>query len=92
MNLVEKIRAGFLDEASLLEYVTDNDIKIAIAVAQCPTATPAILDIAAHDSDPRVRRAALNNPRIGIETIKYLCADQEAEISTQAKIILEGDN
>lgn len=92
MNLIEKISAGLLDEASLLEYVTDNDVRIAIAVAQCPNATPSILDIAAHDSDSRVRCAALNNPHIRKETIEYLCADQDTEISTQAKRILEGDN
>lgn len=88
MELIEKIKSGGLDEADLLEYVTDNDITIAIAVAGSAYATEPILDIAAHDADARVRSAALNNPNIGKETIQFLCSDRNVEIANQAKIML----
>lgn len=66
------IRNGEIDEIDLFEYVTDNDINLAIAVAGCDSATEAILDIAAHDKDSTVRKAAINNENIGVKTLQYL--------------------
>lgn len=84
MGIVEKIKAGELDEVALLEYVTDNDVNIAIAVAASELATEPILDIAAHDNDKRVRLAAVNNPNTGIDALKFLCKDIDTEIAETA--------
>lgn len=89
MGIIEQIKAGTLDEVDLLEYVTDNDVNIAIAVAESELATKPILDIAAHDNDKRVRLAAVNNPNTGIDTLKFLCKDIDSEIAKIAVNRLE---
>jgi len=80
MNIIDMIRTGNVDEADLLEYVTDNDINIAIAAAESDLATEPILDIAAHDKDKRVRLAAVNNTNTGKETLLLLSKDADSEI------------
>lgn len=90
MNIIEMIKNGNCDEADLLEYITDNDIEIAIAAAESELATEPILDVAAHDRDERVREAALNNPNIGNKTLRFLLNDQNENIASKAKNILEG--
>ena len=89
MDIIEMIKSGNCDEANLLEYITDNNIEIALAAAESKFATEPILDIAARDRDERVRLAALNNPNIGDKTLRFLLDDQKEEIATKAKIILE---
>ena len=89
MDIIEMIKSGNCDEADLLEYITDNNIEIAIAAAESISATEPILDVAAHDRDERVRMAALNNPNIGNRTLEFLLNDQKEEIVTKAKMILE---
>lgn len=89
MNIIDQIRGGELDEVDLLEHVTDNDVNIAIAVAESKMATFPILDVAAHDKEKRVRLAAVNNPNIGEETLKYLLYDNDDEIVAIAKNRLE---
>lgn len=84
MNIVDRIRMGNVDEVVLLEYVTDNDIDVAIAVAESDLATEPILDIAAHDNDKRVRLAVVNNIHTGKETLKLLSKDADGEIATIA--------
>ena len=89
MDIIEKIKSGDVDELDLLEYITDNDINTAIAVAESELATEPILDIAAHDKDRKVRLAAVRNPNIGIDTLKMLSKDNDFEISQIAKVRLE---
>ena len=84
MSLIEQIKNGELDEVELLEYVTDNDINVAIAVAESSMATEPILDIAANDIDRRVRLAAVMNPNIGKQTLIRLTKDTDIEIATIA--------
>ena len=88
MGLIEEIKSGGMDEVDLLEYVTDNDIAVAIAAAESPAATEPVLDIAAHDKDRRVRIAALGNPNIGNETLGFLCGDADADIAKMAAELL----
>ena len=92
MDLLERIRKGLFDEADLLEYVTDNDVEIAIAASEACNATEAILDIAARDKDRRVRIAAVKNNNIGVETLRYLAGDTDSEISQIALGRLERIN
>ena len=73
----------------MVEYVTDNDINIAIAAAESKLATEPILDIAAHDKDREVRLAAVRNPNMGIDTLKMLSKDNDFEISQIAKARIE---
>lgn len=89
MDIIEKIKSGDIKEIELLEYVTDNDINIAIAAAESELATEPILDIAAHDKDREVRLAAVRNPNMGIDTLKMLSKDNDFEISQIAKARLE---
>lgn len=84
MSLIEQIKNGELDEVELLEYVTDNDVDVAIAVAESTMATEPILDIAANDIDKRVRFAAVMNPNIGKDTLIRLTRDIDHEIATIA--------
>ena len=88
-RLIEDIKSGVMDETDLLEYVTSNDIEVAISVAESEYATEPILDIAAHDRDKRVRIAAVNNPNTEKETLKYLLNDSVDEIATIANNRLE---
>lgn len=88
-NIINKIKSGNVDEDDLLEYITDNDIAVAIAAAESKYATEPILDIAAHDNDKTVRMAALKNSNIGINTLKFLCKDSDPEIANTAKLYLE---
>ena len=81
MNLLDRIKNGMFDEADLLEFVTDNDVEVAIAAAESSNATEPILNIAARDKDKRVRLAAVNNRNIGMETLNYLVNDPDSEIS-----------
>lgn len=89
MDIIEKIKNGDVDELDLVEYVTDNDINIAIAAAESKLATEPILDIAAHDKDREVRLAAVRNPNMGIDTLKMLSKDNDFEISQIAKARIE---
>lgn len=89
MSIVEKIKLGQVDEVDLLEYITDNDISVAIAAAKSPIATEPILDIAVHDNDKAVKMAALNNPNIGEASLKFLCMDADPEIADIANSKLE---
>lgn len=89
MEILEYIRSGKADEADLLEYVTDNDVEIAIATAESPFATEPIIDIAAHDADCRVRYAAVRNPNIGLKTLRLLAKDEDEDIARFAKARLE---
>ena len=88
--MVERIKNGDCDEIELLELVTDNEIEVAIAVAESNFATAPIIDIAAHDRDRRVRWAAVNNPNIGKETLKILSRDNERDIAELAQERLKG--
>ena len=72
MNIIQKIKNGEVDEVDLLEYITDNDIDVAIAAAESEIATEPILDIASRDKDRRVRKAVVCNKNIGVRTLKYL--------------------
>ncbi len=90
MNVIEQIKKGLVDEVELLEYVTDNDINIAIAAAESKFATEPILDIAAHDKDREVRLAAVKNSNTGIKTLKMLTKDIDSEIANIARLRLEG--
>lgn len=84
MDLIEQIENGILDEVELLEYVTDNDVNVAVAVAKSSMATEPILDIAANDRDRRVRFAAVTNPNIGNNTLIRLTKDSDEEIAAIA--------
>ena len=88
-SLINAIKTGKIDEVGLLDYVTDNDISIAIAVAESVWASSPILDIAAHDNDRRVRWAALNNKNIGTETLRFLCKDEDCQISDRAATLIK---
>ncbi len=92
MDIIEVIKSGKCNEADLLEFITNNDIEIAIAAAESELATEPILDIAAHDRDKKVRMAALNNPNIGDKTLKFLFNDQDEDIVALAKSILKRRN
>lgn len=89
MSIIERIKNGMVSELELLDYVTDNDINVAVAVAESRFATAPILDIAAHDKDPRVRRAAACNPNIGEKTLLYLAKDNDGDIACIVKKRLE---
>ena len=60
MDIIRMIKNREVTEADLLEYVTDNNIDVAVAAAESDLATEPILDIAAHDKDRAVRKAATN--------------------------------
>ena len=92
MGIIDQIRAGELDEVELLEHVTDNDVNVAIVVAESEMATNSILDIAAHDRDKRVRMAAVNNPNISKTILKYLINDSDKEVAERARILLGRKN
>ena len=85
MDIVKKIRSGNVGEVDLLEYITDNDINVAIAVAESDIATEPILDIGAHDKDRAVRLAVVKNMNTGSRTLRYLLHDSDEEISSFAK-------
>ncbi len=89
MGIIEKIKCGNVTELDLLEYITDNDISVAIAAAESKLATEPILDIAAHDKDREVRLAAVKNPNMGVDTLKMLKEDVDLEISRIATLRLE---
>ncbi|MCD8037786.1 MAG: hypothetical protein LUE96_01665 [Lachnospiraceae bacterium] len=88
MELIEKIKAGLLDEADLLECVTDNNVLIAVAAAESTYATEPILDIAAHDKDKQVKLAALNNQNVGMKTLEFLSHSLDEEIADRADLKL----
>lgn len=88
-DVIEMIKNGKVDEFDLLKYVTDNDINMAIAVAESKFATEPILDIAAHDKDSAVRKAAVNNKNIGVKTLQYLLKDVDEGIAMLARARLE---
>lgn len=85
MNIVEKIRSGQVTELELLDYITNNDFSIALAAAESPLASPAVLQIASHDNDSRIRLAALKNKNIPSKAVLFLCHDQDSSIATLAK-------
>lgn len=85
MGIIESIKADLVGEADLLEYVTSNDITVAIAAAESKSATEPILAVAAHDRDKRVRLAALNNKNVETETLEFLIHDMDREISDRAE-------
>jgi hypothetical protein len=85
MNTIDMIKTGNIDEVDLLEYVTDNDINVAIAAAESDLATEPILDIAAHDNDKKVRLAAANNVHTGKKTLLLLAKDADSEIASIAR-------
>ena len=91
MDIIKMIRNGEVTEADLLEYVTDNDINVAITAAESGLATEPILDIAAHDKDRSVRKAAACNKNTGVQTLQYLSRDRDAEIADLARQRLKGD-
>lgn len=91
MDIVKKIKNGEVDEVDLLEYITDNDINVAIAAAESDIATEPILDIAAHDKDKMVRMAAVKNKNTGIQTLQYLSKDDDEEIAMLAEVRLKGE-
>lgn len=88
-NVIERIKLNQVDDIELLEYVTDNDISIAIAAAESELATEEILDIAAHDKDSRVRKAAVCNLNIGKKTLEILLNDKDKTIAEIAMHRLE---
>lgn len=92
MTPIEKINSGNVDEADLLEFITDNNILIAIAAASSPLATTHILDIASLDQDYRVRLAALNNEHLSQSALLSLCDDPEPLIAQQAKELIKRRN
>ena len=92
MTPIEKIKAGCVDEADLLEFITDNDLLVAIAAASSPLATAPILDIASHDQDYQIRLAALNNEHLSQDTLLFLCNDPEPLIAQQAKELVKRRN
>lgn len=79
------VQFGKVNEEDLLEYVTSNNIEIAIEAARSLYATEPILDIAAHDKDWEVRMAAVQNPNIGCKSLEYLLKDSNEEIARLAK-------
>lgn len=83
-EILSSIKDGMMDEADLLELVSDNDFEIALAVANCSYSTEPILDIAAHDKDERIRLAAVNNANCGRRTLEYLQRDINKEIADSA--------
>lgn len=85
MELVDAIKKGKIDEAELTDYITSNNLEVAIAAAGCSMATEFMIDIAAHDRDREVRLAAVLNKNIGNDTIVYLCNDKDGEIADIAK-------
>lgn len=89
MGIIELIKTGKFNELDLLEYVTSNDVDIAIAVAESEKATVPILDIAAHDKDKRVRLAAAQNPNTSKSTLELLLHDSDKDISDMATFRLE---
>lgn len=89
MQLIERIEQGLLEVDELLEYVTDNDVDIAIAVAKAPNVTEPILNIASHDKDVLVRKAVANNPNTTKKVLEYLLSDKDTEIVETAKRRLE---
>lgn len=91
MDIIKMIKNGEVDEVDLLEYITDNDINVAIVAAESDIATKPILDIAAHDKDRAVRKAAVNNKNIGVQTLQYLLEDEDEEIATLARERLRGN-
>ena len=91
MDIIKMIREGELTEADVLEYVTDNDIDVAVAAAESDFATEPILDIAAHDKDRAVRKAAVCNKNTGVQTLQYLSKDRDEEIAALARQRLKGD-
>ena len=84
-EILSAIEDRRLDEADLLELITDNDFEIALAAARSPDSTGPILDIAAHDRDDRIRLAAVNNNNCGEKTLELLSIDKNAEIAALAK-------
>ena len=91
MDIIRMIKNGEVTEADLLEYITDNDIDVAIAAAESDLATEPILDIAAHDKDRAVRKAAACNKNTGVKTLQYLSRDKDAEIADLSRQRLKGD-
>lgn len=90
MGIIERIKNREVDEMDLMEFITDNDIDIAIAAAESDIATEPILDIAAHDKDREVRMAAVNNKNTGMKTLQYLLKDSDREIARLAEERLVG--
>lgn len=84
MDIIEMIKAGLVDEEDLLEYITDNNIEVAVAAAESDLATEPILDIAAHDKDSRVRMAAVKNIHIGEKTLRYMVNDSDEKVAQNA--------
>lgn len=92
MDTITKIRNGEVDETELLEYVTSNDVELALAVACSDFATASILKIAAWDKDDKVRLAVINNKNTNDDTIRLLCNDEKIEIKYAAKEELKRRN
>lgn len=84
------LKAGMVDTAELLEFVTDNDIRLALAAAEAPNAAAPILDIAAHDRDRLMRLAAAKHPNTSRNTLMLLVGDADEEIAETARGRLEG--
>jgi len=91
MDIIRMIKNREVTEADLLEYVTDNNIDVAVAAAESDLATEPILDIAAHDKDRAVRKAAACNKNTGVQTLQYLSRDRDEEIVALARQRLKGD-
>ena len=81
-EIISLIIDGKLDEADLLELVSDNDFDIEFAVVKCEYSTEPILDIAAHDRDDRIRLAVVNKKGCSVRTLKYLLKDSNSEIAS----------
>ena len=92
MGLIDEIKLGKVDESDLLEYVTSNDVDVAIAVASSKMATLPIIDIAAHYNDRRVRLAVITNKNIGNDTVLFLCDDKDDEVYRLARAERERRN
>lgn len=90
LNIVEQIKQNLVSKEELFEYITDNDLEIAVAAASSHLADEIILDVAAHDKDREVRLAAVKNPNIGKSSLLFLSNDIDNDISLLAKKILEG--
>lgn len=74
-----------VDESDLFEYITSNNFNIALAAAESPLATSIILNVAALDTDDRIRLAALKNKNVSLETILKLCNDHNPTVAAFAK-------
>ena len=89
MSILDDIKAGKVDSADLFEYVSGNDVGLAIAAASAPNADGPTLELAAMDLDYRVRLAAAKNINTDKDTLDTLCLDENDEVAQQAQLTLE---